>query len=230
MILPIPAIPATMTQRNVIATDNCPNILKDMERAIMPPPTRGGRIYGMRTIGGLAPRVEVFESGIYTVVLAENAAAITDKVLDRVPTYKRPPLNTAIFKTYAKWYPNWAMALCCFANEEARLATPMLWWYEPMHPTWLFAPALDSHTGDVPDLNAKVDVDHTLIAGSYRMQNGIPVSYSNPIPSSVRPYLTEQVLGRQLSTRMRNGDFVIPVPLLRSGTLEWERRTPYETM
>jgi len=210
MILHLPAVPGTMTQANVIPTADCPNILQDMARAIMPPPTRGEMHSLSRTFG--SARVEVFASGIYTVVLADDPRAIPG-ALDQVPEEKRPPLNTELFETYAKWFPDWPIALCCFNNQDAKLATPMLWWYEPQHPNFLFAPALDAHTGAIPDLSEMVWVDHTLVVSSYRMYQGLgkTVGYTDPKTSLPRRYILDRVTGRVFDGQMPNGDFVIPL-------------------
>ena len=173
MILPFPAVPGTMSQANVIPTEDCPHILDDMVATVREYDAALHRIatWGCRSLGGLPreSKVEVFESGIYTVILAQDARAIAP-ALDRVSAAKRPLLNPSFFDAYARWYPDWAIALCCFNNSEAAQATPMLWWYEPAHPEELFAPTLDCHTGAVPDLGASVRLDHTLAVGSVRME------------------------------------------------------------
>jgi hypothetical protein len=173
MILPFPAVPGTMSQANVIPTEDCPHILDDMVTTVREYDAALHRIatWGFRSLVGLPhePKVEVFESGIYTVILAQDACAIAP-ALERVSEAKRPLLKPSLFDAYARWYPDWAIALCCFNNNEAAQATPMLWWYEPACPEELFAPTLDWHTGAVPDLGASVRLDHTLAVGSERME------------------------------------------------------------
>jgi hypothetical protein len=216
MILPFPARPGTMSRANVVPTEQCPNILRDMAKAI-----RGRyRSFSADSAGG---SVEVFDTGIYTVVLAADARAIPD-ALDQVPPEKRPPLAAALFDAYAAWYPRWTVALCCFNNRESARATPLLWWYEPLHKDRLFAPALDCHSGDVPDLDAHVTVNHTVAWGSDRMrQEGTEqelVSYQDVVPAAVRPYLTPRVIGEVYAGKMPNGDFVFPVRQVRKGGYE----------
>jgi len=225
MILPFPAKPGTMSKGNVVETTDFPKILEDMERAITPPPemTRGFS-YGL--IGSLSiPPVEIFEYGIYTVVLAQNALDIPG-ALDDVPEEKRPALNSALFEAYARWYPDWPIALCCFNNRDAQLATPMLWWYEPTNAEHLFLPALDAHDGNAPDLNTTVMVDHAVMASANVMLRGETVEYTDEIPDSVEPLLPKKVLGRQYHMPMENGDFSIPLSKLRAGTFVAERMSP----
>lgn len=164
MILPFPCVPRTMSRQNVLDTESCPHILKDMAKAVKPMPTARSLGFASQSYG--AAPVEIFEAaGIYTVVLAQDARDIP-AALGQVPEEKRPKPNPELFEAYAKWYPDWTIALCCFNNEDLKEARPLLWWYQPLNPEKLFLPAVDCHTGKVPKLEAKVMVDHTLAVGS----------------------------------------------------------------
>ena len=177
MILPFPCLPQTMSKANVLDTKNCPDILKDIAKAVKPPPAYSRNMPPV--FYGSQKAVEVFEAaGIYTVVLAQDARDIPD-ALSQVPKEKRPKLNPKLFDAYAKWYSDWTIALCCFNNEDAKEALPMLWWYQPMNPEKLFLPALDCHTGNVPKLNADVLVDHTLAVGSFFAEAQSKISANN---------------------------------------------------
>jgi hypothetical protein len=255
MLLPIPARPGTMTQRNCVSTKWCPRILQDYSLALFPPVV----VYPRSTLGGrgVVPeaRVEVFDSGIYTVVLAQDATAIP-AALDRVPPAKRPTLNPDLFRAYDRWYAGWTFALCCFNNRHAARATPMLWWYEPIDPDSLFAPALDCHTGALPDLTADVDVDHTLVVGSYQMRGGRDVRFRDWFGRAANPYLVRRVIGDHVNSRtgagisrkvqddefiptprgfrvaggmpqkLPNGDFTFPLGDVRKGWFRYERVKP----
>ena len=178
MILPFPSVPRTMSKANVLNTENCPHSLKDIARAVVPP-IEPLLMQSFGRAAQSAPVVEIFEAaGIYTVVLAQDARDIPD-ALSQVPKEKRPKLNPELFDAYAKWYPDWTIALCCFNNEDAKEALPMLWWYQPMNPEKLFLPALDCHTGNVPKLNADVLVDHTLAVGSFFAEAQSKISANN---------------------------------------------------
>lgn len=99
----------------------------------------------------------------------------------------------------------------------------MLWWYEPAYPEWLFAPAVDAHTGD---LASKVLVDHWGVAGCCEMADGLgtPVRYRGTIPHGVAPYLPDRVVGEHVRGRNPNADFVGRVADVRQGRLDAERR------
>lgn len=218
MILHFPAVPGSMTSANVVDTEACPRILADMVRALSPPVADASPA-SLPTFSK-AQNVEVFEHGIYTVALAVDARAIPD-ALDQIPTRRRPDLNPALFDWYHATFPGWPVALCCFDTVDAARATPMLWWYEPSYPEWLFAPGIDAHTGEVPDLDADVQVDHWVVLGS---DEGIDVRYRDQLPDDVATLLPDRVVGVHLQRRMRNADFVMPAADIRSGTPSVERR------
>ncbi len=167
MLLPFPAKPGTMSSKNVIDTEYFPDILTDISSATMRgKPDLNPEPIATSFASSASSTVEIFAAaGIYTVVLAQNIMDIPT-ALHQVPIEKRPNPNPAIFKAYAKWYPNWTFALCCFNNDDKKEAHPMLWWYEPMFEDKLFLPALDSHDGSVPKLDQKVIIDHFLAVGS----------------------------------------------------------------
>jgi hypothetical protein len=224
MILPFPARPATMTQANVIDTEACPNVLQDVAAAISYPMSLDQST--SVSLSAVVPKVQVFEAGgVYTVVLAQDPNDIP-AALSQVPPRKRPALNPALFDAYARWYPGWTVALCCFSNDEARLARPLLWWYAPMHPDRLFLPALDCHTGEVPDLVASVLVDHVVAVGSYRLGGGNRVAYRDRVPEAVIPYLRPSVLGKRYYEYMHNGDFVCRVDDVTAGDFSPVRCAP----
>jgi hypothetical protein len=214
MILPFPAVPQSMSKANVLNTKNCPDILQSMAKALTPPEHLRSPSVTFAAAAAPQPRVQVFEAaGIYTVVLAQDALDIP-AALKQVPKEKRPSLNAELFAAYAEWYPNWTFALCCFNNQNAALAHPMLWWYKPMFADRLFLPTLDGHTGEVPNLKAQVDVDHTLVVSSYQMQNGNPVFYTDNI-LALDSYLARKVIGQKYQSRLMNGDFICDIKDVR---------------
>src|SRR5262245_35475452 len=222
MILPFPAIPGTMTRANVVSTKECPNILNDMALSLerywdaRRGPCRGGPARPK-------PTVEVFDEGIYTIILAQDARLIPE-ALAQVSQDKRPALNAPLFDTYAEWYPECPLALCCFNNREAAQETPMLWWYEPAYSDQLCAPALDCHTGAIPDLDAHVLADHFVCFGTpftSGQKLGAPVRFRDKLPPSVAPYLADQIWGAAWhDEELPNGDFICSVDDLRAGNFE----------
>ena len=229
MILPFPAQPKTMTQANVLDTINCRDILQDMANAVAPPPynrairSRSGVSW---SLASSPPPIQVFgAAGIYTVVLAQDPRDIPS-ALSQVPRSKRPVLNPALFDAYAQWYPNWTIALCCFSNRKAKLANPLLWWYKPMNADQLFLPGVDCHTGDVPDLDSNVAVDHVIAVGSHDMTGGEHVVYRDTLPRSVSPFVCNSLVGQRYKENMPNGDFVCQLKDVRLGKLMAARCKP----
>lgn len=226
MILPFPAVPGSMTRANVIDTSGYRDVLQHVANAIPRPFAASGMLTLSRSHSPKPQRVEVFEAaGVYTVVLADNPRDIP-AALNQVPRSKRPALNPELFDAYARWYPGWTVALCCFNTRKARLADPLLWWYRPMHPDRLFLPALDCHTGDVPDLEADVAVGHVVAVSSYRLVQGHVVDYKPTVPEHIAPYFRPFVLGERYHKFLPNGDFVCRVDEVADGKFNAERQRP----
>lgn len=208
LFLPIPAQAGTMRQTNILDTSKYKNVLTDIKNAI-PVSVPRGATFGKSKASPQAAAI-VFEHDIYTIVLAPNAKAIPE-ALAKVPAAKRPAMNNAIFEAYDKWYPGWTFALCCFNTKEKKEAAPMVWWYQPLYKDKLFFPALDAHSGKPPDLNANVDVDHTLAFGSVARKlpqgSSNPVRYRDVLPKNVKDLFPPDVTGDQFQREMKNGDF-----------------------
>lgn len=210
MLLHFPA--QEMSQKNFEGTSHSEHILADMREAIAPKPQALPVDFApMGPVAAAAQAVEIFGRGIYTVVLARDARAIPS-ALEQIPVHKRIAPNQPLFDFYADHFPGYPIALCCFDNQEARDADPLLMWYRPLDPDHFVLPALDSHTGAVPDLNEEVEVDHWLILGSDEMPEhvGVPVRYSDRhMRTRVRLLLPSRVIGTHMQGKMRNGDFAL---------------------
>jgi hypothetical protein len=213
MILPFPAS-APMDARNCLESEGLRWMMNDLAAAIdLPRLTRGFGTKGL-TLGS-SRAVSVFESDAYTVVLADDARDIPN-ALDRVPENKRPDLNEEIFDAYAKWYPRWPVALCCFESRKELEPDPLLWWFEPQNEKVLFAPALDAHNGAPPDLTEHVRVDHTVVFGSKRASRGNPVRFHRAVPPHVSKFIADRVVGQDFKSVLKNGDFAIPLERLQA--------------
>ncbi|MFB9909481.1 hypothetical protein [Allokutzneria oryzae] len=168
-----------------------------------------------------SPAVEVFEHDVYTVVLAGDPTLIPD-ALHRVPEHKRPVLDRELFEFYADVFPGRAIALCCFDNADAQRAKPLFLWYPPVDRDQLVLPALDCHSGAVPDLDALVRTDHWLVFGTDEAEPGwgAEVRYSGRIRRKLRAFLPDAVLGADFTEKLLpNGDFAIDYDDLLRGDL-----------
>ncbi len=197
MILPFPSA-EPMTQANVLDTSDVPDILRDYEKFAEKP---------RKLLGGpaaAAASYQVFESGAYTVVLAPKASGIL-KGLHEVPAEKRPNISVKYLTAYARLYPKWPIALCCF-NGDKFVSQPMFWWYHPKNPGRLFVPGLDAHDGEPPRLDERVHPDATVIVSWG--DRGTKVTFSKPLPAHLVPYLSDTVLGVKITEPSLNADYI----------------------
>ncbi|MBO3743881.1 hypothetical protein J5X75_40930 [Actinoplanes sp. NEAU-H7] len=225
MLLHLPV--GRMSPRNFISVGHSADILIRMRDVVIhaQPVARSAGIAWM----GAAAAVEVFDHDIYTVVLASDPTQIP-AALRQVPPHKRPPLNRELFEFYADAFPGYTIALCCFDNAEAQRAKPLLMWYPPTDPDRLVLPALDCHTGGVPDLRSLVRPDHWVLLASDAAPEGwgTSVEYPAGIRHKLRRFLPDRVTGVEFShDLLPNGDFAIAHDdLLREDLSKIERVVP----
>lgn len=210
-----------MTKENFINTTGCTRIFKDLETVLPKPPVE--RSMRRCTYGAKIPSVQIFEHGIYTVVLAKDARDIP-KALKGVASNKRPSISRELCEFYASYRDGWPIALCCFDNRDAQQSEPLLIWYKPMDQRVLVAPGLDSHTGDVPNLTSKVNVDHQLFLATDDMKCGSPVEYTSPITRDrLSDFLPKRAVGFKMGGMYPNGDFAVPRSYLMHESMSLNR-------
>ncbi|MER6691739.1 hypothetical protein [Streptomyces minutiscleroticus] len=167
--------------------------------------------------------VQVFDHDVYTVLLAADPTAVP-AALRQVPPHRRPDLDADLLRFYADHFPDHTIAVCCFDNADARRAKPLLLWYPPLDPDRLTVPALDSHTGKAPDLDAVVPVDHWVLLSTDRApaDRGTPVGYPGDMRHRLRAFLPDAVVGRHYGQgqALPNGDFTIGHHDLLAGDLD----------
>ena len=141
--------------------------------------------------------VQVFDHDVYTVLLADDPSAVP-AALGQVPTHRRPDLDPDLLRFYADHFPDRTIAVCCFDNANAQRAKPLLLWYPPLDPERLTVPALDSHTGRAPDLDATVPVDHWVLFSTDQAPSGwgAPVVHPGDMRHRLRAFLPNAVVGR----------------------------------
>lgn len=230
MILPIPDDVASI---EVIDTTTCPSFLKDI-RSSLTPRTRGATLGSdSARRGGKSVEVRIINFDVYTIVIAKNAGAMRKALAsDAVPADRRPALNADMIKAYTKWYPGWAIAVCCFNNADAKEAKPLLFSYEPSkqaNPDDFFVPTLDAHDGKVPNLTARVDVDHTVFVATKDMakDRAVRVSYRDTgVAPGIAELLPAAVMGKVLRGAMINGDIIFRRSDLAAGKFNGLRALP----
>ncbi len=219
MLLHLPAV--EMKREQFLDTSSCRSVLRDMVAAVDDPPRPGRSM----VLADAMPGVDVFEHDIYTVILADDATLIP-AAMSMVEARKRIAPDPELCAFYARWFSGYPIALCCFDNRDAAKAAPLLFWYRPRHPDELAMPAIDSHTGGAPDLDADVAVDHWVITAGAGPDSGAAVHYRDEIPSGLREFLPSHVLGSRLHGTLPNGDFVISATAATPAGAAVMRRTP----
>ncbi|MGW1889657.1 hypothetical protein ACWCP6_05245 [Streptomyces sp. NPDC002004] len=205
------------------------DILRRMVDAVAPPNDSAGDGFDWMDASP-QPAVRVFEHDVYTVLLADDPTLIP-AALYRVPRSRRPSIKPGLLAFYAEHFPEHAVALCCFDNADAKTAKPLLIWYPPHDPEQLALPALDCHTGDAPDLDADVPVDHWVLFSSDQAPDGWGAAVDHPgrMRHGLRAFLPDRVVGRYFGDGevLVNGDFGIGHRDLLAGDLgRIERRRP----
>jgi hypothetical protein len=237
MVLHVPVAPGTRPE--LLDTTACPNVLKDMKRAVTPV-TRAAPQEEF-----LMGAVAIVEMGPYHIVIADDPTLIPE-ALAQVPAHKRPAIRPDLLAFYKAAFPGWAMLCCCFDGTNFE-SLPIAVVYTPRYPDSLFFPALDSHTGGPPDLVTWVSVDHVLCFGTdtpappdsrytppdstaptvtTSRQGFVPVHYTDDLPAAVRTLLPEQVIGDTLHGLLPNGDFFADRAAIEQGVLYIERSAP----
>lgn len=207
MVIPFPAS-APMNENNVIDTSKFKDFLRNITDAtkIRTRGMLGGNMAKSASFDLNDDDALVFDVGSYTVVLAEKVSQIP-AALSRVPDHKRPAMSYKFLSGYEKLYPNQPVAVCCWSGTLE--AEPLLWWYEPKDSSVLFAPTMDAHDGNAPDVESMVHTDHIISAGATIGGKGQLVKYEDSIPDHVADLLPAMVHGHKMEYRMKNGDVFI---------------------
>ncbi|MFF2548620.1 hypothetical protein ACFVUY_39505 [Kitasatospora sp. NPDC058063] len=209
-----------LTPGHFLSVGHSGDVLERMVAAVRPVSVAADEIAWM---SAEPEAVQVFEHDVYTVLLAADPTAIP-AALQQVPAHRRPSLDPDLLRFYTDHFPDHTIALCCFDNADAQRAKPVLLWYSPLDPDRLTVPALDSHTGAVPDLDAVVSVDHWVLLSTDQAPSdwGDTVDYPEGMRHSLRSFLPAAVVGQYYggADALLNGDFTISHRDLLAGDLD----------
>ncbi len=221
MLLHIPSW-ATMGPENFVDTTGHPRLFERLIEATRPP------LRGIPSRSGME-QAAVFDSGMYTVVLADRAALVP-AALQRVPRARRPVIPDDILAFYEQTFPGWHLALCCWDGLQPMASQPLLFWFEPLRPEVLFIPGLDAHDGGPPQLGQTVLTDHTLFFGAkeYLFSTthvGRPVRHDflRRLPEEIRRLMPTRGQDWDFAEACFNGDFEMRVDELLRGGFHVER-------
>lgn len=163
-------------------------------------------------VDSLVFTASVFESGSYTIVLADSIKEAA-KVLEKVPENKRPELSSEFTDSFEKLYANYPVAICCWSGDIE--PEPLLWWYEPANPDMLMIPTMDSHDGKAIDQTAQVKMDHIISIGSNNEFNkGIAVKVN--VPKKYQDLMPNFVKGTKIKGTFLNGDCSVSLNSLKN--------------
>lgn len=165
MLLHIPT-KEPLGKDNFIRTDGKSEILKDITNAFRPlskgfSPEAASMSRGFHQYSA---EVKIFKHDIYTVLSSRSVEA-TREVLNYLPVEKKPKIDDSLFEFYATHFPEWSFLLFLFDNKDMKDSNPILCHYTPINPEVLFAPTLDAHTGQAPDMREQVFMDHDITFG-----------------------------------------------------------------
>jgi hypothetical protein len=203
MLIALPAAHPLAAEHGIDARA-FPSLLADLRELTTP------RSRGMLSYGGASRGVDLFDVGSYSVLSTDDPTKLADHI-ERLPEAKRPRPNPAIYESFARWYPGWQFALCCWNGSIE--AEPLIWRYTSLRPDYLYLPGLDAHDGRTPRLDARVGRDHHLIWGSWMRKHdghygGVgTASVRNALPDAARELVPSVVHGKSVKGEGANGDW-----------------------
>ena len=180
---------------------------------------------------GNAVVVSGYDAGLYDVVIASNAAAIAQALTSgKVSANKTPVLNSVMYDQLDKLYPGFTFLLFCFDPKDSGKVGGVMVQYTPMEGSEdiIFLPGLDGHKGSID--SGMVALDHTIIVGSYRMEdgNGSVPWFTDPGVAENLPQLNCEVIGVSITagTMAPQGDFVASIDEVCQGNVSFKREKP----
>ena len=113
---------------------------------------------GIRSRGmKLSKSLSVFNVGMYTVGLADSFDGVLNFIKERAS------ITDSLSKFFTKEYEGWSFAVCLFDSDKRIDAQPIAFEYKPFVKRFIYFPTMDAHTGNAPNVNEDVEVDHTFI-------------------------------------------------------------------
>lgn len=103
-----------------------------------------------------------FDLGMYHIVISDSFLGVLEYIAG-LPEHKRPEISQELQKFFYEKYSGWSFAVCMFSSYKAIDAQPIALEYTPFNYDLLYFPTVDAHDGNAPNLNERVDTDHTFI-------------------------------------------------------------------
>lgn len=232
VLLAIPAVPGSVTAKNLIPLGECPHLFEDVKAAVVPRRSMSRAPVAFSDAGSKAfiQVVKGFDDGTYDVVISSSAAEIAT-VLDQVDEDKRPQANVELWRELDIAYEGkFTYLLFCFAEADAEQAGGALVRYETL-PEWahlLHLPALDGHNGRIE--RGEVELNHTIVVaapGLNASRGGRRLELQDAAASRITG-LPQFVIGKVIpkGTRAPQGDFLFLVKDVAAGNFRAKRQLP----
>lgn len=229
MLLAVPAALGSLGPSSLIPLAAYSHIFRDFANAISIGVSLSVGSRSAET--GDAVVVSDYDAGLYDVVIASNAAAIAQALgSGKVNPNKTPVLNRVMYDQLDKLYPGFSFLLFCFDPKDSGKVGGVMVQYTPMvgSEDIIFLPGLDGHNGSIE--TGMVTLDHTIIVGSYRMEdgNGSVPWFTDPGAAENLPQLSCEVIGLSIAagTMVPQGDFVLRIDEVCQGTVSIKREKP----
>lgn len=212
MLLPIPS-KGHLSPENILDTSKDPNLLDIYKKTVMP-----NNRSGSKSLSNGSPLNFVFEMGVYHISILNNLSLKgLNRCLELIPEEKRPEISPELFNFYIENYPDHKLILACFNNSEAKIASPIMLYYNPLFPDAFVMNCVEGH-GEVPDINIKQTFHQDVMFGTdqidlpgYLLEKEVtPVIHlKDRFHPHLRDYLPNYMLGMSLSGhRSKNRDLI----------------------
>lgn len=197
------AVPGEVNQSNFYDTTEYNQFLKNLEAHIKP---KYRSMYLSKSLS--LDEAEVFDNGIYTVVISKSADAIKNALEASVPAEKRPEISSDLLNFFADHYKDWNLVVCCFSGDKEMEAQPIMFEYKPFYPDYLYFPGMDAHNGDKPDLSKQVPMDHTIIFSIKNETDGTYKIFKQEVPEILK---NREYKGTIINGPALNGDWYVNI-------------------
>ena len=201
-----------LTPDCIIDTSQDPGFLQQMAHSILP--------RGRGNLFGASSKNFVVEMGIYHLALLNDVSeAALSKTLAQIPVEKQPKISLDYLNFYARTFPSFPLILCCFNNQEAKEASPVMVHYEPIHPDVFMFNTLDGH-GSLPEVGELHEFHQTIITGSHHLTaagNGFEPFNLSGISAELLPWLPQYGTALKIDQTLPNEDLLIDAAAIRHG-------------
>jgi hypothetical protein len=203
MILPIPT--QKIEQNNFIDTREFSGFLNSIALQSIRSDRRS-RGFKSDSITLSYKSVQVFDSGSYTCIVADQASDISS-VFQSLPEKKRPTIKQELLNFFSEKYPSdkWKFLCCCW--EGNIIPEPIMLYYVPSESDVVYLPMLDSHDG-TPPKDSIVKTDHTVMFGYHGDKDNIDISYMD-LSAKVKSLIPTTSIGKNMPRVKNNGDLYV---------------------